>query len=575
MNKTFKYSAIWLVASAMMLTGCLERDYSETTPKLGLGGEDEAAGAVEIIAQNVQPDDPEELFVQDVQDTVYVKTNRSWSAKIVSAGGAPTDWISIDLTEYENLANYTQSVPIVVTCERNKTQTPRSAILRVTTPDQEIDFPITQLGAVYTLDAIPERDEMGSMPDTTVLKIRTNAAWTAEVVGTSTAGITLALTEADEAKKLTTISGYDNKNLKVIFAENYDIENGKDGQLKVTVDGIEKLVDFSQIKASPYALFRTEDHDLGYRAESAEFRFASNANWTMEMVDNTFSGASLSYTPSSGAAAQNKKQSLSGGREATGVVTFNFDFGRDPGVKKSVTFRISPEGGDPVNLTFTQEGCLRVTVMKFDKQDAGGVWAKAIWPFSSPLRSGNSPAFHTPTGGTTTSFPASQGSRIKEFCGLTEADGAYGDFSAGFPFVIDNPNDPGAPFVFLVKGSVNGSNGGIWLNPNNQGLLIGRNIGDFIQFPAFEGLALKKVIWEPSPTMKAQAYLSDMAGTALSDAKMNVAAPVSKENVDRDYYENHVYTFEVPDPVVGAAYKLCLSVSAGTLSVKDLILVYE
>ena len=563
MNKTFKYSALWLVASALILTGCLERDYTESTPVLGLGGEDAAAAAVSIFAQNEQPDDPEAEFVQEVMDTVYIKTNRSWSAEILpSAPGAPTDWISIDRTEYENLAGYTQSIPIVVTCERNKTKVDRSAILHVVTPDEVMDFPITQVASVYTLDATAVRTEMGSMPDTTYMAIRTNTVWTAEVVAGATAGVTLALTEADEAKNLTTISGEDNKNLKVIFAENFETDAAKAAQVKVTVDGIEKTIDFDQRKASPYGLFRTPDQELDYRAEQVSFDFAVNMNWTMEIIDNNFEGTQLAYTPSAGGAEQTGT-SLSGTREANGKVTFSFDWGADPGIHKEATLKLSVEGGDPVQVKVSQDGCIRVRVMVFNvHDDVDGTWAKTIWPFATPKTSSNSITFHKKAGTTTTSFPTSSGDRVDEFCGLR----GYDD---GFPFVTSKGS-----YEFIIKGVAGSSSGGCWLNSTNQGLLIG-NAKGFIQFPALEGLKLTKVIWEPSPTYKSTAMLTDTEGTALLDANLVCpATAVTKTDVDRDLYPEHVCTIEVPDPQVNKAYRLtCMSGTA--VSIKDLILVYE
>ncbi len=509
------------------LTGCFRENYSEDAAKLAVPDTETLSIQAEVLGDG-------DVFDADVPMQVAVRANRSWSAVIVYEG-KETDWLTLSSNESLNLQRYTVCDTILARASRNTTTESRKAkIVFSSDADTVTELPVVQKGQTRFLRVSADRDKALAIQDTIVLKVACNTAWTAVVEGASTAAATL---ETD--------GGIDYSDLKVCFDENNDATEEKEALVTVTAGGCDPVsVRIPQVKGNPYVAFRMSQTEIPIEDDSCVLHFASNTDWHLEVVETDhFTGCKFSQN--------------AGGPTTTGDVTFSFDHGREPGILKSVTLKLSADGVEPSTVTLTQKGCLHLDFLDLDAEkwnsaDHPKWWFTPKWPFVTPAYS-----------------EIGKGSAASAKDQILECTTAEG-------------------YVFRLKSS--GSTG-TWFHEHQMGFIVGTNkLTTYVEFPAIEGKKLKTIIYEPPYTGSANTYdIRDIDGAVVdgtatlynyelgtetssktTQIKTNGCSGANKVTMEKSI----CVVFELSDPLPGAAYRQTL-VYAGTINIKDYILIYE
>lgn len=225
------------------------------------------------------------------QKMVKVVSNRSWSAHLNDIDNpVKTDesvpWASLDVCEHLNLTNVSDEVVITVTFNRNYSQSKINGVLDLFSEGRIfLSIPVTQDGAVYHLQASPDKTDANCDRDTVRISVDCNTAWTAEVVD-ATANVSLGMTE-----------GFDPDVLPVSFEENFDIKE-KSARIKISAKDCEDIfINLSQDEAKPYLKLAPSNVYLLPGGEvSGKIIIQTNCAWTASLKSSTLSDIILKKT---------------------------------------------------------------------------------------------------------------------------------------------------------------------------------------------------------------------------------------------------------------------------------------
>ena len=358
MLKQFK-SAILLPAVLLLsLTGCLERQFAESEAVLSPGVE-------EIVV-------PADMYEGPglVADTLVVTSNRSWAAALQSN----VDWVEIGTDESLNISQVMEDVRIPLKFKDNDTESARSVVLRLTSEAGYRDVTIRQKAIRYRL-ALSEGSDSRIVagktsyessvicePDTCVLCLNSNTAWTARILEGNTADVKLDVTSGEGIGKV-----------KVIFGENEDPDSGKQATVVVSADGCDDIrVAVNQAVGTPYVKFISTDFDninvpsIGARVT---FTVKSNVAWSMKVKDGETLQAKFQVKrkTSSGTDAKDdagrqlydyldEYVAKKGEKTVTAAIFGNTDFDAD----KTIIFQMNAEGAVPAEKAMTVDKLSKV-----------------------------------------------------------------------------------------------------------------------------------------------------------------------------------------------------------------------
>ena len=134
-----KYKLLIAVAAVLLLPGCLKSTFREEEPRL-----DVDRSEVTVRARSGKG---------SVKDTLYVSGNRSWSVVIAEEAG----WLSLGTEGFENPSGVLKTAPLVVICEENHADDPRSAVLVILGSGEQKTVTVRQKG----IQRVDEADSQG------------------------------------------------------------------------------------------------------------------------------------------------------------------------------------------------------------------------------------------------------------------------------------------------------------------------------------------------------------------------------------------------------------------------------
>lgn len=358
-------------------------------------------------------------FGVPVSDTLMVSANRSWNAVV-----APDcDWMRAETEGNLNVSGQRLDKTVVLNFDNNLVEQDRSTVLTFCCEGEKYELPVTQKAIVYRLKPYSPTDypSVEYLGDYIVLRFNCNTDWTARVGEDSTADASIDVT-----------SGSGNGKIAVTFAENKDYEE-KTFSVIVSANGCDDLTfSFVQQSSRPYVLVDYEKSDTTLVQSIGAYRrlfFKSNVHWT-----SSFAGQiSFDSFPAEGDSGEWE-------------VRFHMDGNADFDKRASGSLMLTPEGGDPVEVRYTQEkGSVISLVFRLYPDEYINDMAFRNWPFSKNLVNN------------------------EQDCTYYTSFGAY-------------------PFTFHYEGT----SGNICYN--QIGLLLGNTSGGgYIDLPGLEGRRLAKV----------------------------------------------------------------------------------
>ena len=134
-----KYRLLIAVATVLLLPGCLKSTFREEKPRL-----DVDRSEVTVRARS---------GTGSVKDTLYVSGNRSWSVVFAEEAG----WLSLGTEGFENPSGVLKTAPLVVICEENHADDPRSAVLVILGGGEQKIVTVRQKG----IQRVDEADSQG------------------------------------------------------------------------------------------------------------------------------------------------------------------------------------------------------------------------------------------------------------------------------------------------------------------------------------------------------------------------------------------------------------------------------
>ena len=134
-----KYRLLIAVATVLLLPGCLKSTFREEEPRL-----DVDRSEVTVRARS---------GTGFVKDTLYVSGNRSWSVVLAEETG----WLSLGTEGFENPSGLRKTAPLVVICEENHADDPRSAVLVILGGGEQKIVTVRQKG----IQRVDEADSQG------------------------------------------------------------------------------------------------------------------------------------------------------------------------------------------------------------------------------------------------------------------------------------------------------------------------------------------------------------------------------------------------------------------------------
>lgn len=335
-------SVLFLIPMAFLLGGCLEK--SVKVEEVALRTDLESV----TMSAEFQPG------TSDNEKIVKVISNRSWSAHLNDKDNpVPTDqevpWATLDVCEHLNLTNVPDEVAITISFNRNYSQDGINGVLDFYSQGKLFfSIPVNQSGAVYHLNAVPDKTDANCDPDVIKISVDCNTKWTAEIVSSS------AKTSLDKT------SGFDPDVISVTFDENFEI-SPKDVRIKISATDCEDVyVDLTQDEAKPYLkLSPANVYQLPGGEVSGKIIIQTNSAWTAAVKSATLSNVVLKKT--SGEAG------ISGDQE----IEFTFaNPGGDPLSYLNVVFSIKTDFAE-LNPEYTQRSPLVMDLL-------GNIWEPAL-----------------------------------------------------------------------------------------------------------------------------------------------------------------------------------------------------
>ena len=454
-----------------------------------------------------------------VKDTVYITSNRSWSAAVVEED---VDWMSLSREGFLNLACQSEVTPLGLFFTDNESDEPRTATIHITCESGEQDIKVTQEAISYRVAVTSDLSPFATASaegDTLRLTFNTNTAWTLRVKDDATAQVLLSQ-DAETGEASSSVDGRYSDEVTVVVLENEDVE-AKAATLVLSATGCEEIeIPLLQAKGYPYLRIEGEggnvrEADPGRPNEVIPIK--SNVPWTAEVVSvDGFGEGEVSVQPAGEKGAQDVK------------VTFPYciDFEK----VGRIVIRISAEGVEtPIEYTITQQPCIRIMWYDYLNQKLVGATA-ATYPFTTPPLADI----------VTSSSNAKAAYKKKEFDLVIKRGG----------------------FVFKMF-----TTPGIWRN-GATGLMFGTTKGDYLALPAIEGHRLVRIVYGMGCTKSSNNTLNlqvqDPAGNAVTGGTIKFAPknlPVTM-------------TYNLSDTQPGVAYRIVQQASVN-YALGDLILFYE
>ena len=454
-----------------------------------------------------------------VKDTVYITSNRSWSAAIVEEDA---DWISLSREGFLNLACKSEVTPLGLSFTDNESDDARTATIHITCESGDQDITVTQEAISYritvTSDLTPFSTTSGE-GDTLRLAFNTNTAWTLRVKDDATAQVLLSR-DPETGETAPSVEGKYSDEVAVVIKENEDLET-KAATLVLSATGCEDIeIPLSQAKGFPYVRIEGAggnvcEADPGRPNEVIPIK--SNVPWTAEVVSAEGFG-------------EGEVSVKSAGEKGLQDIPVTFPYCIDFEKPGRIVVRISGEGVEtPVEYTITQQPCVRIMWYDYKNQKLLG-GTEATYPFSTPPLADI----------VTTSSNAKAAYKKKEFDLVTKRGG----------------------FVFKMF-----TTPGIWRN-GATGLMFGTTKGDYLALPAVEGHKLVRIVYGMGCTKSSNNTLNlrveDPSGNPIEGGTIKYAP----KNVPV------VLTYDLTGTEPGVAYRI-VQQSAVNYALGDLILFYE
>ena len=506
--KSFQFRLLLLAGTALVAASCLERTFSE----------EEGSIATRTAEITVPCDMYEGRNL--VKDTIFVTSNRSWSAAIVEDG---VDWMTLAIPGHQDMSRVSEVTPLAISFLDNETEEARSATVHITCADGDRDITVTQEAITYRMEVLSDLsvfDGVNSEGDTLKLKINSNTSWSAKIASGATADVRFS-TKAREIDATASLDSKYSRTIDVVVGENDDL-TAKDALIVLSATGCEDIeIPVAQLAGRPYLRFTGADGDT-YAAEpgraNCTIPMKTNVSWTAEIVS------------CEGWADGEVSVKASGSRGAQDVaVTFPYCIDFDnPG---KIVIRFTGEGLDEtVDYTITQRPCIRIMWYDYLNSKLLGA-SSSTYPFTTPVFSDIKTS--------SSNVPAKlKGTEI--------------------PCVTKR-----GAFTFIIY-----STPGIWRN-GSQGFLFGSAVNDYMRLPVIEGHRLVSIFYGRGCTRTASGNVNyqvrDSSGNPVEGgaitSSVDTTAPV-------------MHTIELSGTVVGEEYRI-VNLGTANFGVGDLILYYE
>lgn len=481
--------------------------------------------AVTVEADNFLNFDP---FAEDqspvVTDTITITSSVSWTTSVVTADGGA--WVRPSVNERINVAGSPETVQLVLTFDRYRGSSPRTADLYIHGAglDSALVIPVTQKAWAPVLEAYAYGESVGvpAKGGECYVVIRSNTEWTARIDASASTTNPVLSPGAGEGTGAVLLS----------FPANVDDEKAAMATFVASADGCTPVkLEFVQQQSERF--FRLDGEvpeEIAPYEKSVYIPLRSNGPWTAELSDCTFANANL--LPSYG------KQCLDG-------FYLISDHGGDPDVpEKHATVTIHREGMDDLVYSFRQAGSIHISICTYDPE----------YVF--------------------------EGSRYNDI------DNPYTPYTPDeYPFLspstlpvsYNNRSNAGEVLDCVLKNggwtfTMFGTDCGVWREATTYGLMVGKKKNDYVLFPAVEGMRLAGMYYEASCrarvpyTVRNEDGSKTIKGGERSETRQ--VLPVAS-----NHHDLHVHTF--PDTEPSARYRLNLEEDYYALSIKELCLVYE
>ncbi len=463
--------------------------------------------------------DPEIGISEQVLDTLWIDSNRSWSINIPEEC---SHWLSVSLDEYVNVTGETQSFPLVVSALRHHETLSRTAEITIFASGCDpIILPVEQKAFQPTLllEALSPGEPLAYAADTCFLVVRSNLDWEIAVDSENSSGVTLSKSK-----------GTDVKVVEARFPYNFDDERGRSETVAVSSSGMEKST-YEIFQRQSETFFRLVNWTDGIQnplLPKIHIPLESNSDWTAEIISTTYQNARLE--PSSGSATVDG-------------LDFIADHGFDPEIaEKQATIAIQREGKSDIIVNFTQEGCIHLKFLTYN------------------------PDYNEKYTDSTASYMPYQPyewmwtSHDEETFPIAAATREFADME------VDLVMNGG--YVFTAYGRTNG----IWYRSRKEGLQIGKSLNDYIKFPAVDGKRLSRMLFESSALAPTTYTVRTEDGTEIIEGGEKTTT-TEYSMIYQEY--NDVKEAYFPATETGTRYRLNLESSGSCLSIKELCLFYE
>lgn len=458
-----------------------------------------------------------------VTDTVWVSSSRSWSASVKTGDGG--NWISLSTRERINVSGKEEKYPLVLTLNRNKFNSARTATLTIAAAEVEAHskIEITQEAFVPSLEVSAWDNPVGLDPKKgeCYIIVKSNTSWT---VGFDAAASSVT-------PDFSAIAGKDTRAVLVSFPTNVNDEQAQFATVEVKADKCDpQRIELFQSQSNRFFYLDGDvPEDMEPYDRQLHVPLLSNGPWTAEISDCTFENAKL--TPSSG------NYTLSG-------FNFSANHGFDPKVTmKEATITIRRDGMDPIVLHVRQRGSIHLNFGTFDPEyEWNGNIMDIDHPYA-PYIGGTNPFYEPST-----------------------VPGNYNNGTNAGQVIDCKMNNGG--FVFTMYGK----DCGVWFSKNTTLWCIGKTKDDYVLFPGIEGWRLEKMYYEASCRVATPYTIRTEDGERIIPGGELTVTSKAIPN-DREHHDMHVHVF--PDTEAGARYRLNLEETLMQISLKDLCLIYE
>lgn len=251
--------------AVLMLASCLDRNFGISDPTLSALSE-----SIEVEA--TAPD------MEFPVDTVLIRSNRSWTCKIVESDGSVCTWAEALTPEFENPSGFLETVVQIVKFQNNEVNTVRNAKLVFSSHEGTLEIPVRQNALQYQLALGGSSSlEVSCAGGIVEIPVICNTDWTASIKEGSTATAAIA-----------TPNMHKNDTLIVNFAENEE-DFAKTATVVISAEDCENLeVVITQGKSMPSITINIEKSKTNYAdtETSGIIYFKANANWTASAQGN-------------------------------------------------------------------------------------------------------------------------------------------------------------------------------------------------------------------------------------------------------------------------------------------------